>query len=134
MDSRATSRFHVEFLAFNRLAFERWRLGLDGITYLGPLGFMGQLSAGKTDSMDTVNGLMEVNAISSGQAGVAYLQLQSFNQDFPTGWQDAQSAIIGARYTPDQHWALSFQIEWELTTFGDKVEQTIIDAQLRYRF
>jgi hypothetical protein len=128
------SWFYGDILTRTGQISERWRLGLDGITYLGPLGFMGQLSAGKTDSMDTVNGLMEVNAISSGQAGVAYLQLQSFNQDFPTGWQDAQSAIIGARYTPDQHWALSFQIEWELTTFGDKVEQTIIDAQLRYRF
>jgi hypothetical protein len=111
----------------------RWRLGLDGIFYRGGFGFMGQLSVGKTDSMDTINGLAEVNAVTRSANSVGYFQLRSFNQDFSTGWQDAWSAVAGMRFTPDTHWALSFQLEHELSVFGARTEQTIIDLQLRYR-
>jgi hypothetical protein len=95
---------------------------------------MGQISAGETDSMDTVNGMTEINVINRSEVVVSYLQLRSFNQEFASGWQDAWSAVVGTRITPDTHWAISFQVERELTTFYSKVEQTILDVQLRYRF
>lgn len=128
------SWFYGEVLTRTKAISERWRLGLDGITYFGPLGLMGQLSLGETDDRDTVNGLVEMNAINRSETLIGYLQLQSFNEDFPGGWEDARSAIVGARFTPDQHWAISFQVEWEMSTFGNRTEQTILDAQLRYRF
>lgn len=112
---------------------ERWRVGLDGIFYRGPVGLMGQLSLGETDSRDTVNGLAEINLISRSATTVGYFQMRSFNEKFTSGWKDAWSAIAGVRYTPNFHWAVSFQIERELTTFGNKPEQTILDVQLRYR-
>ena len=128
------SWFYGDVLTRTRTISERWRLALDGVTYYGPFGFMAQISAGETDSMDTVNGLTEINVINRSDVVVSYLQLRSFNQEFASGWQDAWSAVVGTRITPDTHWAVSFQVERELTTFGSKVEQTILDVQLRYRF
>ena len=112
---------------------ERWRMGLDGIFYRGPVGLMGQISVGETDSRDTINGLAEVNLISRSAATVGYLQLRTFNERFTSGWKDAWSVVAGARFTPDSHWAVSVQVEKELTTFGANPEQTIFDFQLRYR-
>jgi hypothetical protein len=112
---------------------ERWRVGADGIFHRGPVGLMGQLSLGETDSRDTINGLAEVNLVSNNARTAGYLQMRSFNEKFSSGWRDAWSVIAGVRYTPDTHWALSFQVERELTTFGNKPEQTILDFQLRYR-
>ena len=112
---------------------ERWRVGLDGILQRGPVGLMGQLSIGKTDSRDTINGLAEINLLSRKATTSAYFQMRSFNEKFMSGWRDAWSAVAGVRYTPDTHWAVSFQIERELTNFGSNPEQTILDFQLRYR-
>jgi hypothetical protein len=128
------SWFYGEVLTRTERISERWRIGLDGITYRGPVGLMGQLSVGETDDMDTVNGLVEVNLVNPSETTVGYLQFQGYNQEFASGWEDAWSAIAGLRYTPDTHWAMSLQVEQELTTFGNKVEQTVLDAQLRYRF
>lgn len=127
------SLFYGDVLTRTGAISERWRVGLDGIVYRGPVGLMGQLSVGKTDSRDTINGLAEVNLISRNAATVGYLQLRTFNEKFGTGWKDAWSVVAGARITPNTHWAVSFQIERELTTFGTNPEQTIIDFQLRYR-
>jgi hypothetical protein len=128
------SGFYGNVLTRTGSISERWRLALDGIYYRGPIGLMGQVSIGETDEMDTVNGLVEMNAINRGESLVSYLQVKSYNQDFATGWQDAWSVIAGARFTPDSKWALSAQVERELSAYGPRQEQTIIDLQIRYRF
>ena len=108
-------------------------MGVDGIFYSGPVGLMGQVSVGETDSRETVNGLGEINLLSRSAKVAGYLQLRSFNEKFGLGWEDAWSVVAGARFTPNTHWAVSFQVERELTTFGKKPEQSIFDFQLRYR-
>jgi hypothetical protein len=127
------SWFYGEVLTRTGAISERWRVAMDGIAYAGRFGFMGQLSLGETDSMHTVNGLAEINLINRSDSAATYLQLRSFNQDFAMGWQDAWSVVAGARMTPNQRWSLSFQLEREISTFGSKPEQTILDLQVRYR-
>ena len=111
----------------------RWRLGLDSIVFRGPFTLMGQISLGKTDSMDIANGMMEISLTNPDQTLIGYLQLRSFNQNSPTGWQRAFSTVIGTRFTPNSNWSLSFQFERENTTFDHKAKQTVFDLQLRYR-
>jgi hypothetical protein len=127
------SYFYGNVLTRTGAISERWRLGLDGIFYRGPVGLMGQISVGKTDSRDSITGLAEVNLINQSERTTGYFQLRSFNQKFSTGWQDAWSLVAGTRITPNASWAISLQVERELTVFGSKPEQTILDLQFRYR-
>ncbi len=128
------SWFYGDILTRTGNISERWRLAVDGVKYYGGIGFMAQLSVGETDDRETINALTELNSISRNASTVGYIQLQAFNQRSSAGWEDALSAIIGIRYTPDQNWTASLQLEKEISTFGHKAQQTILDAQLRYRF
>ena len=113
---------------------ERWRVGVDGQHYLGPIGVLGEFSAGKTDSETTINTLTELNITNRRETILAYNQFRWVHQRLATGWDDSGSLAIGIRYAPDTHWALSAQFTQELWQLAKVSTDQIFSLQLRYRF
>ncbi len=111
---------------------ERWRVAIDGISYVGPWGFMGQVSAGGTNRESTFNGLVEINRINRAGNIVGYLQFKSFNQKAGEQRLRANSLNFGLRGEVNDYLTLSAQVERDLSTFSG-LEQTIFDIQARFR-
>ena len=113
---------------------DRWRVGLDGQHYFGPIGLLGEVSVGETDSEDTVHLLAEINATNRRETILVYHQLRWIHQRVTTGWDDMGSSALGIRYAPDTHWALSAQFTQELWQLARRPTDQIFSLQLRYRF
>ena len=112
---------------------ERFRIGIDGRTYLGPFGIMGEFSAGQDEGQSVFTGLAELNWQNPKESTVAYLQARSlvFEDD---DWSREVGTAIGVRLVPDSHWTLSGQIERDLVTRGDQRPVNLFILQARYRF
>lgn len=116
------------------LTQDRWRIGLDGQHYMGPVGILGEASIGETDSQDTVNGLLEANLSNRRETVLAYTQFRWIHQRGLGGWDDSGSTAIGVRYAPDNHWAISTQFTQELWHLAELATDQVFLMQLRYRF
>lgn len=126
------SLFMAELRTGKDATSERWRVAVDGVTYHGPWGFMGQLSAGETNHRPTLNGLVEVNRLNRAGNWIGYLQWKSFNQETVAKWQRANSIILGVEGELTDILTLSAQVERELSTFAGP-NQTVLDFQARFR-
>lgn len=113
---------------------ERWRIAGDVVHYYGPVGILAQLSYGQTDKRDTINAYAELNRSTASETCVAYLQFKSYNEAYPSGWEHALSVSAGIRYAVALHSTFSLQISRDVSGFFATPEQSIIDAQMRFRF
>ena len=128
------SFYQAKLLRPNGGLQDRWRIGVDGQYYMGPVGLLGELSAGETDSETTINSLVELNVSNSKETFLAYSQLRWIHQRVVRDWDDAGSLAFGLRYAPDTHWALSTQLTQQLWQLASLPTDQIFSLQLRYRF
>lgn len=132
--SYGVSFYQADLLRPNGSIQDRWRVGVDGQHYLGPVGILGEASIGETDGQDTLNMLTEINLTNSRETILAYNQLRWIRQDSATGWDESGSLAFGIRYAPDNHWALSAQFTQELWQLEGIPTNQVFLLQVRYRF
>ncbi len=128
------SFYQAKLLRPNGSLQDRWRVGIDGQYYIGPVGLLGELSAGETESETTINSLAEFNLTNSRETFLAYNQLRWIHQREAQGWDDSGSLAFGVRYAPDTHWALSAQFTQQLWQLASRSTDQILSLQMRYRF
>jgi len=112
----------------------RWRVGLDGMVQTGPFGLLGEASFGEDFQQEVVNLLIEIHFQNNREDLLVYVQMRSYHQHLATGWEDTTSATAGVRYSPDNHWAFSFQFTQNLSTFSNSERNGSVAIQVRYRF
>lgn len=112
---------------------ERWRTAVDWVDYFGPVGVMSQISIGETEGRQVANGFLELNRSDSSEQFTAYLQYKTFNEEFRSGWEKADSVHLGARYALSDRISISMQVTRELDVFGGMGEQNVLDVQFRFR-
>ncbi len=116
-------------------ATSRTRFGIDMQWYKGLWALLGEVSTGDNDNQNVLNSLLEVNYRNPTEQWLAYLQTRYFSIDpNDRGWDEALQSLLGVRYTPDNHWALSAQYQTDLSTFRGAAEDRVFSLQLRYRF
>ncbi len=111
----------------------RTRVGLDLQWHLEPASVLAELSWGEDFDRQVLNALLELDR-ELGMSTTLYLQGRHFAREWGSSWDQASTVALGARYTPDGHWAVSAQLETDLSTFGAKRRDVRLAAQLRYRF
>jgi hypothetical protein len=126
------SGFYGDVLGKNGIT-NRWRVGVDGSIFAGPLTLLGEVSVGQDENDNVVNGLVEVNWVNPSESIVLYTQLRSLNLDQAGGWDDAWSSTLGLRHAVNDRWAISAQAEHDWTRFGGAEEQTFFSFQARIR-
>ncbi len=114
---------------------DRWRVGVDGQHYVGPLGLLGEVSLGENDNVDVVNTLAEVNLANARQTVLGYFQSRiNFREDAIDGYDNEGLMALGVRYAPDNHWALSAQFSQQLWNYSGPFNgNQTLEFQLRYR-
>lgn len=127
------SVFAAEALNPAEIRVKRWRVAADWVNYVGPWGLMTQLSLGETETRDVYNFFGEVNRSTPDERLTGYIQYKTFNEDFATGWERAQSIHAGFRYALSSKVTLSAQFAREFEVFGGGQLQNIFDLQFRYR-
>jgi len=128
------SFFQGDLLRPNGTHQQRWRIGLDGQHYLGPVGLLGEVSVGQTEGRDQVNGLVEVNLTNPSESLLLYSQYRWQYQDLPSGWADGSSLAIGVRYAPSYRWALSTQFSQPLRDMVPAPDNYVFALQARFRY
>jgi hypothetical protein len=127
------SLFYGEVLGRSGVT-ERSRVAADALWQFGPFGALFELSTGRDESVDVVNGLAELNWQSPGEVFMVYAQSKNLNRQMPSGWDDAWVVASGLRFAPDAHWALSAQFERDVRQFGVGKRRGFFTLQARYRF
>ena len=112
----------------------RKRFGPDIQVHRGPWSVLAEASYGEDQGNMVVNGLVELDWRSPRESWLIHTQTRFFNQEFASRWDDASSAVVGVRYTPDTHWAFSAQLGQEISTFGTSSRGGLGSFQIRYRF
>ncbi len=135
INSVGLSVFHMESDKAGRSnTLRRQRVGLDGQYYMGPFGAMGEFSVGHDSDRFLVNSLAELNVVNRKETLLFYLQYRHRSIDRPAAWDRFANIGAGIRWAPDNHWALSAQIDRTVEHFGSLPESTLAQLQLRYRF
>lgn len=134
VSSAGISFFYGEIDRRGRPHEERWRVGIDGQHYLGPIGLLTEISAGETESATTLNTLFEVNQSNRRETLLFYQQFRYIRQQVPGTWDDYSALHVGIRYAPDTHWALSAQWRQDLWQLASNPVHEVFSLQLRYRF
>lgn len=112
----------------------RFRVGLDGQWYYGPVGLVGEVSIGTNNNEDVVNTLLELNYVNRRETLFVYTQGRFLRQHRGLGWDESDSLRFGMRWTPDNRWALSSEFTQELNAFGTATTESLVSFQLRYRY
>ncbi len=89
---------------------------------------------GNNNDADIANGILEFNWRNSNETIFVYMQNFYFSKTAANDTLDASASAIGIRLEPDRHWDMSAQIKQDLDTFTNTNKDTLISAQLRYRF
>ena len=132
--SYGVSFYQAELLRPTGGIQDRWRIGVDGQHYMGPIGLLGEASIGETAGQDTVNLLAEINASNARETILVYNQFRWIRQRTAGAWDESGSSAIGVRYAPDNHWAFSTQFTQELWQLEGIPTNQVFLMQLRYRF
>ena len=111
----------------------RTRVGADLQWHMELASLLAEISWGRDYDDEVWSALVEIDR-ELGMETSVYLQGRRFGREWQGGRDHATTLALGARYTPDTHWALSAQLERELHTFGPRPGDTRLAAQLRYRF
>jgi hypothetical protein len=127
------SAFYGEVLGRSGIT-ERSRVAVDALWQFGPFGTLFELSTGRDEHVDVVNGLAELNWQSPSEVFMVYTQSKNLNRQMPSGWDDAWVVAAGLRFAPDAHWALSAQFERDVRQFGVGKRRGFFTLQARYRF
>ncbi len=112
----------------------RSRIGVDFITGKGPFTVMGDVSIGRDPGTSVVNTVFEIDWHNRHETWLVYNQMLFFNLDLPTGWDTNAINVLGVRWTPDNHWALSGQWSQDITSFAGNSSTGVFALQVRYRF
>ena len=112
----------------------RWRTGLDAISSIGPFGVSVEASYGKDEGLSVFNSLLELNWVSWEERALVYLQTRGFVEDARSGWQDAVALASGVRFALNSHWSLSTELAQDLEAFQGRRADTVVAAQLRFRY
>ena len=95
---------------------------------------MAETSFGKDEGRDIVNQFLELNWVLPDETIMAYAQPRLRLLKNRGHWQDRFNLTIGARWTPDNHWALSFQVAQDITVVDESQREGIGSIQVRYRY
>lgn len=114
---------------------ERDRIGFDTRQYFGRHGLFAELSIGKNNDNDVVNGFLEWNVRSNRESWLYYTQLSYLsNETGANATDEALQGVLGLQYTPDNNWDISTQYNRDLSVFGTAQRQTLFSVQARYRY
>ena len=80
-----------------------------------------------------VNAIGEVDWHSPHFPLTFYNQVFAFNSELSSQWQTNIVNNLGFRWTPDSHWAVSFQWRQDLATFTGAPAVGVFAFQVRYR-
>lgn len=134
INSAGISVFHTERNTAGGGILRRQRVGLDGQYYSGPFGVMSELSIGHDNNRLLLNSLIEGNIVNKRETLMAYTQYRHRSIDRLTGWDQMVSLGFGFRWAPDNHWALSAQVDRVVDAFSTSLQSTFAQLQLRHRF
>ena len=115
----------------------RQRIALDGQVYLGPLGLLGELSAGANGEgvrrVRVLNGLAEVNLTSRREIVSGYLQL--LGERTAAGGRGVRTwtQVVGVRWTPAPGWILSAARDERIWRQPGTRPQVFLNLQVRRR-
>ena len=118
----------------NATGQERWRVGLDGQHYIGPLGLLGEISAGEDEKVETYLGLIEVNLSNSAETLLAYTQYRWQYKYASSDWEDGSSVTLGVRYAPSDRWAFSTQYNENIRDLAPARDNYMLSLQARLRY
>jgi hypothetical protein len=110
---------------------------LDGQVYLGPLGLLGELSAGANGEgvrrVRVLNGLAEVNLTSRREIVSGYLQL--LGERTAAGGRGVRTwtQVVGVRWTPAPGWILSAARDERIWRQPGTRPQVFLNLQVRRR-
>lgn len=113
---------------------ERWRLAYDNHAYFGAFAVLGEITVGENDSNQTFSGLLEFDWNDRNEVLLTYLQFKHFGMDDKSNWIFDTTASIGARYSPDNHWATSIQYTETLNSSIGRNLVPELSLQMRYRY
>ncbi|MDG1892325.1 MAG: hypothetical protein P8L18_13525 [Verrucomicrobiota bacterium] len=134
INSAGLSIFHMEADQGGGNTLRRQRIGLDGQYYMGPFGAMGEFSVGHDSNRLLINSLVELNIVNKKETLLFYLQYRHRSIDRPAAWDEFANVGLGIRWAPDNHWAVSAQVDRTVEHFGVQPESTLAQLQVRYRF
>ena len=131
--SVGVSAFSGEVLTANNTV-RRERVGVDAAKELGPLTLLGELSTGRNEGRDVWSTLGEVNWQTNREDLLVYVQHRHLDIDTPANDDPAASFTLGARWAPDNHWALSAAVEQDTDQPSGLTRDRRLVTQVRYRF
>jgi hypothetical protein len=131
--SFGVSGFYGETLGNNGLR-RNSRVGLDAQYYIGSYGIMAETSLGKDEGREVLNQFLELNWVLPDESLMAYVQPRLRLLKNNGQWQDRFNLTFGARWTSDNHWALSLQFAQDVTVVDGFQREGIGSLQLRYRY
>ena len=112
----------------------RTRLGVDAHTQIGPLTFLGEISAGQDNSTDRYNILLEVDIHDNTEKILAFFQFINTSKRLKNQrWDRLIQTNLGFSYTPDRYWTISSQWTHDIEAFKADKRASILKLQLRYR-
>lgn len=119
---------------------ERNRYGVDAQYFLGTFGLSAELSVGEdtsTDGVDTdaFNTTLELSYRNYKESLYGYTQAILRTAEAAGSTADHYEAVaLGFRWTPDNHWAFSSQLQQDVNAWGTAGKDCSWMTQLRYRF
>ncbi len=113
---------------------ERTRFGADFVWQTEPVIAMGEISIGKDDGVEVVNGLLELDWTNPCESILVYDQILYFNADLPNGWDHAIANVLGVRWSIDSQSTISAQWNQDLSTFSGSQTTEALSLQVRHRF
>ncbi len=112
----------------------RERVAVDAAQNLGPLTLLAEASVGRDENRDGQALLGELNWRTPPEDLLAYLQYRVFNRTLTAGSDPLTTAVVGARWAPDAHWALSAAVEIDTDAPAGLARGRRLVTQVRYRF
>ncbi|MBM3962264.1 MAG: hypothetical protein FJ306_10245 [Planctomycetes bacterium] len=111
----------------------RTRAALDVQWNVGRFALLGEVGGGRVGGVDVASALFELDIHDDSETFLGFLRCV-VESNLSGGSDSSIQAVAGLQWRPDSHWDLSAQVTQDLDTLGSADTNTVLAAQVRFRF